>query len=67
MAGKPKRGKIDTQQARNRLLRNACECYFGRDGRSVDGWVQEVGMYVDVAIVWQSPTVSSVRMVGALD
>jgi len=38
-----------------------------RDGRSADGWVHEVGMYADVAIVWQGPTVSSVRVVGAPD
>jgi len=67
LAGNPKRGKIDTLQARNRLLRNARECYFGGDGRSADGWVHEVGMYADVAIVWQGPTVSSVRVVGAPD
>jgi len=36
------------------------------DGSSAKGWVHEVGMYADVAIVWQRPVVFSIGRVDAL-
>jgi len=61
------RGNFDTLQAENRLSWGALKCHFRGDGKSAKGWVHEVGMHADVAILWQSRVVISMGKVDALE
>lgn len=54
-------------KGRNRASWRTCGYHFLFEGRDREGWVEEVGVYVGMAIMWQSPIKSLMGMISMLE